>query len=806
MVNGGEMSNVSRRSFLKSAALLGAVTAATGVAAHPLVAVASEEDARIQEKGEVKKHVWCQMCGLSETYCGTLCTVKDGKFVHVEGNPLAGNNCGHGGRTLCAKGNSAPQLVYDPSRILYPMKLVGEKGSGKFERISWDEALDTIAENLKKYKEEYGPETFFILSGQSAECVDVLGMRLLNLFGSPNWCHNGICWDQRETTKACTIGKASTFPGQIDKTKLLVTWGTNKENTGVNQTRGKNYDRIRQSERGMVTIDIRPMYEPMTAHSDIWVPVRPGTDGALALAILHVIIGEDLYDHEFTDNWCNGFDKLVEHVKQFTPEWASDISGIPVDQIYEIARMMGTMKPMALMDGNGFGDQTNDGTWTAVSIFLIQAITGNLDVPGGNGAGLVGPDPMFELSDMGWFLPSMHKFDKLEESEEDKKNGWMPGTSKLLAPEFPRWAYADFAYSLASCNPRVLECLESEQPYKPRVIFSHATNSLSCLRQPKRVKELLKLCDFHFTMDTHWNPTCDFCDIVLPASTQYEASDQVHMSDTLTHTFISINQKLVEPLGESMSDYKFYAEIAKRLGYEKDWWGGDNDGMIRELLEGSGFTIEDLRAANEGIAVERPLEQQVYTEPEYRRYKDLFSTLPNNKVQCYHELFGGKPDNTDKGTLGYLPEYVGAPENLQNKDLVDKFPLVFSDVHGHRLAQHSHRNSLPWCREIMPNPWCKINPATAKKYGIEDGDWMKIESPHGWCVLTAEYFEGIAPDVLMGRRGWWQDCEELGLPAYGYEDGGSECNVLYDSNPDNWDKFSTASAKQTLVKISKWEG
>ena len=779
------------------------MAAAAGMCAVPVSAQAEEAN---KPTTSVKKHVWCQMCGLSETYCGTLCTVEDGKFTHVEGNPLAGNNAGHGGRTLCAKGNSAPQLVYEPNRIMYPMKLVGEKGSGEFERITWDEALDIIAENLKKYKEEYGPETFFILSGQSAECVDVLGMRLLNLYGSPNWCHNGICWDQRETTKACTIGKASTFPGQIDKTNLLVTWGTNKENTGVNQTRGKNYDRIREAERGMVTIDIRPMYEPMTAHSDIWVPVRPGTDGALALAILNIIIGEDLYDHDFTDNWCNGFDKLAEHVKQFSPEWAADITGVPVDQIYQIARMMGTMKPMALMDGNGFGDQTNDGTWTAVSIFLIQAITGNLDVPGGNGAGLVEPAPLFELSDMGWFLPSMHKFDKLEETEEDRKNGWPAGTSKLLAPEFPRWAYADYAYSLSSCNPRVLECLESEQPYKPRVIFSHATNSLSCLRQPKRIKELLKLCDFHFTMDTHWNPTCDYCDVVLPASTQYEASDQLHMCNMVEGTFISVNHQLVEPLGESKSDYWFYAELAKRMGYEKDWWDGDNDGMMRELLEGSGFTLEDLRNANEGIFVERPVEEQVLTEPEYRRYEELFSTLPNNKVQCYHELFGGKLDNTDVGTLGYLPEYVGPAESLADKELAAEYPLVFSDVHGHRLAQHSHRNNLPWCREIEPYPWCKINPATAAQYGIEEGDWMRIESPHGWCVLTAHLFEGIAPDVLMARRGWWQDCEELGLPGYGYEDGGSECNVLYDSNPENWDKFSTASSKQTLVKISKWEG
>ena len=340
------------------------------------------------------------------------------------------------------------------------------------------------------------------------------------------------------------------------------------------------------------------------------------------------------------------------------------------------------------------------------------------------------------------------------------------------------------------------------------MIFSHATNSLSCLRQPKRIAECLAKLDFHFTMDTNWNDTCNFCDIVLPACTQYEAQDQLHLTNRLEGTFLGINHKLIEPLGESMSDYKVYAELAKRMGFEKDWWDGDTDGMLRELLEGSGFTLEELRDPknDKGIFVERPVEERVMTEPEYRRYEELFSKLPNNKVQAYHELFGGKVDNTDEGTLGYLPVYVGPPESLAGTpDIAKEYPLVFSDVHGHRLAEHSHRNNLPWCREIEPYPWVKINPDTAAKYGIENGDWVKVESPHGWCVLKAKLFEGISPEVLMARRGWWQDCRDLDLPGYGYLDGGAECNVLYDNNPANWDKFSTASAKQTLVRISKCE-
>lgn len=185
----------------------------------------------------------------------------------------------------------------------------------------------------------------------------------------------------------------------------------------------------------------------------------------------------------------------------------------------------------------------------------------------------------------------------------------------------------------------------------------------------------------------------------------------------------------------------------------------------------------------------------------------MFATLPNNKVQCYNELIGGKPDTLDKGTVPYLPEYRGPVENIAGTpDIAAEFPLVFSDVHAYRLCNHGYYCDLPYVRELQKYPWCKINPATAKKYGIADGDWMKIESPHGWIRLTAEYFEGIAPDVLMAKRGWWQSCEELGLEGYGFLDGGCEANALYDATPENFDPFTSSMGKQTLVKISKYEG
>jgi len=190
----------------------------------------------------------------------------------------------------------------------------------------------------------------------------------------------------------------------------------------------------------------------------------------------------------------------------------------------------------------------------------------------------------------------------------------------------------------------------------------------------------------------------------------------------------------------------------------------------------------------------------------YRKYETLFKKLPHGKVQCYNELLGGRENNDGSGTLPHLPVYQGPPEGIaETPALTKEFPLILSDVHAHRLSQHSYHHNAAYLRELQPYPWLKINPATAEKYGIADGDWVRVESPHGWSRFVAEFFPGISPEVVMTKRGWWQSCQELELPGYSAFDGGSEVNNLYSSDERLFDKFYSQMAKQTLVKISRWE-
>jgi thiosulfate reductase/polysulfide reductase chain A len=740
------------------------------------------------EIGEKLIPTFCHGCGAAKPRCGVLCHVKDGKFVRVEGNPEAFNNGVKGSTSLCAKGYSGMQYIYSPHRLKYPLKRVGERGEGRFERITWDEALETIATKLKETKALYGPESYAVLSPEFWPVLNTLGRRFLNVHGSPNYLHSAICATPRRSVAEATIGFSNWSTDDFGKSKLIVNWGANPENSAPNQ--GQPLAIVNALQSGTKLVDIRPMLDPLGAKADIWLPVRPGTDCALALAFLNVIIYEKLYDLDFVSNWCYGFDKLSEHVQKYPPEWAAPITGLAAGKIREVARLIGTLKPMFLKTGNGIGDQTTDGTSTIMATSLISAITGNLDISGGYYAA---PFPVG---------PSLIKLNRISTLGEKAPLDFV---EKLVAPETPIW-YQKAGYWDGGPTGTYFTGLKSiltGKPYPIRVLNATCTNPLSATRNPQTVAEALKKVEFFFVMDVYWAPHVNYADIVLPACTDYEHSHQIHVKNQPEGTWIGIYNKVVEPPGECRSDWQVYLDLAVKMGYGADFWNGDMDMCLREQLAPSGIKLEDLRRSPQGIFVKRT---DPVPKPEYRRYDKLFKSLPHGKVQCYNELLGGKENNDKSGTLPYLPTYQGPPEGIaETPDLAKDYPLVISDVHAYRLCQHSFFNDLAYLRELEPYPWLRINPATAKRYGINNGDWVKVESPHGWCKFKAEYFEGIAPEVLMTRRGWCQACEELGLPAYPSFDGGSEVNNLYNTDEKLFDKFHSQMAKQTLVKISRAE-
>jgi thiosulfate reductase / polysulfide reductase chain A len=731
---------------------------------------------------------FCHGCGAAKPRCGILCHIRDGRFVKVEGNPEAFNNWGRGSASLCAKGYTGMQYVYSAERLQYPLKRSGAKGEGKFQRITWDEALDTIAGKLKETKEKYGAQAYGVLSPEYWPVLSTLGRRFLNVYGSPNYLHSAICATPRMAAAKITIGFSSWSTDNFEKSRLIVNWGANPENSAPNQ--GQPLAILKALHNGTQLIDIRPMLDPLAAKADIWLPIRPGTDCALALAILNVIINEKWYDFDFVREWCYGFEKLVEHIQQYPPEWASPITGISAAKIRETAHLMATLKPMFLKTGNGIGDQASDGTATIMATSLISAITGNLDVSGGYYAGLpvVGP-PLIKVNGISTLS---------EKAPLDLVN-------KLVAPEAPLWYQkpGNWEGGPTSAYYKGLMSILTEKPYPLRVVQASCTNPLTATRNPRRVAGALKKLDFFFVMDTCRSSHMDFADIVLPASTDYENSHQIEVRNRQEGTWIGIYNRVVEPFGESRSDWQFYLDLAVKMGYGPDFWNGDMEACLREQLAPSGITLEELRNSPRGILVKRSAAPPT---PQFKRYAQLFQNLPHAKVQCYNEVIGGQLNNQKSGQLPYFPIYQGPPEGLQQTpELAAEYPLILSDVHAHRLSEHSFYHNLPYLRELQPYPWIKINPATARRYGISDGDWVRVESPHGWSKFKAEFFEGIAPEVLMTKRGWGQPCPELGLPGYSEFNGGSEVNNLYNADIELFDHFYSQMPKQTLVKIKRVE-
>jgi anaerobic selenocysteine-containing dehydrogenase len=719
---------------------------------------------------------FCSLCGPAMG-CGINCYVRDGRLVRIEGMKDSPINKGK----LCPKAYASMQWLYSPQRLKYPLKRVGKKGEGKFEKISWDEALDIIADKLKEQKAKYGPESLAILSPQ-ARTYKPYFIRFLTAHGSPNYCHSGICAIQRAfgfayTLAAPMLGMAG---ADYEHADLIVVWGANPVYAG---TPTGNLKRILDAkERGAKLVVIKPEMQPDTAKADMWVPIRPGTDGALALAMLNVIINEHLYDTEFVSQWCYGFDELVPHIQKYTPEWAEPITGLPADQIKEIARLYGNSKSACILAGNAF-DQVVDSNNAVRAVAILIAITGNFDRPGGN------------IVPMEYTMPVPNPVTLHERYTQEF-------IDKLVGPEMPR-CFQPFIEGVSSAYYRALDSVLTGEPYQIKTIIAPGTQPAVITRDSKRVVEALEKLDFFVVIDVMQNSSMPWADVVIPVTTMYECDHPFEAPMGGAGSWIMARNRVIEPLGDYKSDYEFWLDLGVRMGYGEDFWNGSIEDCMNYQLEPFGMTIEELRAHPTGI---------IYNPgtPVYEKYEKIFATpsprlsgepyLPQRKVAIYNTAF-------EENGFNPLPEWVEPPESPTNTpELLEKYPLVFFDTHTSEAYNHGWLRNVPYLREIQPEPWIHIHPDTARQRGIQDGDWVIVESVHGWIKVRALYFPGIRPDTIMSLHGWWQGCDELDLPGYSLLDGGANVNIMYSSDPHKaYDPVVTAMPKQTLVQIRKAE-
>jgi anaerobic selenocysteine-containing dehydrogenase len=655
--------------------------------------------------------------------CGVIAHVKDGKVIKVEGDP--NSPISHG--TLCSKGLSITQLAYHPDRVLYPLKRRGAKGQGQWERITWDEALDTIAAKFKKVIEEYGPESIVVGQGTGRDYESHL-YRFANLLGTPNVLTAGhMCYVSRVASTLITCG---TLPiaDYEGGPKCIVVWGCNPQWTNPDEYKGETF--WRAYKRGAKLICIDPRKGFIANKADLWLQIRPGTDAALSMGFHYVIIEEELYDKEFVENYVNGWDAWKERVREYPLEKVQEITWIDKDLIRKAASMYATTKPACIHWGVPTEQTNNCANYTRATTGLM-AITGNLDAPGGN-ALFVNP-PTRTVAEF-----SRHK----DLSPEQQKK-------RLGGDQFKLGA------RVALINPKkAWDAIITGKPYPLKAGILCGSNPVVTRANAKEAYEALKRIEFLAVIDFFLTPTAELADIFLPSGTWLE---QNHVADNWKrHGFVLARQKCVQ-IGECWQDHKIFMELGKRMGQE--WWDTVED-ALDYLLEPSGLTWEQFK-------------EKGYLQGEmvYYKYKQRGFSTPTKKLEIYSTIL-------EKWGYDPLPKYVEVPESpVSTPHLLKDYPYILNAGLRTPTFFHSANRNIPSLREIRPYPIVEIHPETAKKHHIKDGQWVYIESPRGRIKQRAKLNDNIDPRVVVAEHGWW--FPEIKDPGHGWNV--SNVNILTDN-------------------------
>jgi anaerobic selenocysteine-containing dehydrogenase len=689
--------------------------------------------------GDVKKiRTACRQC---HGGCGVIAHVKNGKVIKVEGD--ADSPISHG--TLCSKGLSVTQLAYHPDRILHPMR----KTAQGWERITWDEALDTIAEKFNAVIKEYGAESIVIGQGTGRDYESHL-YRFANQLGTPNVLTAGhMCYVSRVASTLVTVGNLPICDYEGGP-KCIVLWACNPQWTNPDEYKGEGFWRAYRKGAKLICIDPRKGFTAKKA--DLWLQLRPGTDTALAMGFHHVILEENLYDNEFVENHVNGWDAFKERVGDYPLEKVQEITWVDKGLIRQAARMYAKTKPACIHWGVPT-EQTNNCADCTRTLTGLMAVTGNLDRSGGNVL-FVNP-PTRTVAEF-----SRHK--DLSKEQRAKRLG---GDRYKLGAR------------VAFITPKVAwEAILTEKPYPLKAGLLCGTNPILTRANAKEVYQALDKLEFLVAIDFFMTPTTDLADIFLPAGTWLE---QDHVADNWKrHGFVLARQKCVE-IGEAWQDHKIFLELGKRMG--QDWWDTVED-SLDYLLEPSDLTWEEFKKVG-----------YLKGEMVYHKYKERGFSTPTGKVELYSTVL-------EKWGYDPLPKYTELPESPVSKpELHDEYPYILNAGLRTPTFFHSANRNIPWLREIRPDPIVEIHPDTAQKHGIEEGDWVYIESPRGKVKEKAKFNEGIDPRVIVAEHGWWYP--EIKDPGHGWDI--SNINMLTDNSHESMDPaIGSTNLRVCLCNIS----
>ena len=719
------------------------------------------------------------MCYFCHTNCGVLAYVKDGQVLAIEGDPDHPTNRGG----LCCRGNIALKHLDHPDRINAPLKRKGAKGENQWEEIPWNQALDEIAQRLAEIRDEYGAEAV-ATAGGTLRTDDWARRRFMNIFGSPNSFHNALlCWIPTFMIEAAVSGW-SPFVGDMANSRIAVIWGANPGASTLPSMRGITD----LKKNGLKVIVIDPRFTVTAAHADLWLPLRPGSDLALALAWIHVIIDEELFDYEFVTEWCIGGEELAAHVKEYTPEWAAPLTWLDPELIRESARMYATNKPGNILWGTALDQQGKPSGAGIHARAILRALTGNIDCPGGDL--MTGPSLEYlvdeELEANDWLDPEQRA--KQIGSDRFKMCSW-PGYELIADIALEKWGKAPTAEWMCEANaPMVFRAILTEEPYPVKALIVSATNPVNSYGNSTEVLEALKKVDFLVTCEYWMTSAALYSDYVMPIAGALERPI-LHNNYGCAASIIT-SERAISPKYGRGSDFWFWSGLAARLGQEEEWpWANEEDAYF-DVIYPLGFDVESYDDFVEQVGFYFP-------PAEYYRYREEGFPTRSGKVELYSSVLE---------ELGYppLPTYVGPAENeIDDPELAKDFPLVLTAGGGFMPFHHSEEFNIKELRYLRHEPYMEINPRTALSLGIAEGDWCWIETKRGRIRQKANLTEGIHERVIYTQRGWWYpERDASGPDPFGVLE--SNTNVLTATSEDMCDPISgTWACRGLLCRVYK---
>lgn len=668
--------------------------------------------------------------------CGVKLYVdENGKLVKVEGDENQQITQGR----LCVRCLTLRDFVYNPSRIIHPMKRDPKyRGQAdKWEQCTWEEALDIIEENYRRITAEYGCESvvFFVGTGREGGTLGPYGTYMLR---SPNMCYTQsgyACYVPRMAAAAYNLGSpypeidyAGGLPGRYDdpafvNPECIMIWG--KAPLASNPDGFFGHAVVDMMRRGARLIVVDPRITWLSSRADYHLALRAGTDTALAMAMLDTIIREDLYDHDFVEYWCYGFEQLAERVATMPVEKAGEICGIDPEYIKDAARMYANAKPASLQWGLAF-DQKANGMQLSHSAICLMAITGNIDVPGGQILG------------------------NASSGQNETGFGFEEALGKdLISKMIGLKEYPAYANTILDAHADLtLQAMETGEPYPIKMGFFAGNNLMSCTSaEPKRWHDAMcKTLDFCFTLECFMTPSAQaVCDVLLPLATAAEEDgvDFAHYGATPVGTGF-MNKAL--SVGECKTDMETCMIVGKRLNPQL--WESYHDvyDFIDDLRLHNNHRFKDVCKE---VYVQKDVEYYKYETGHLRKDGQPGFNTPTGRVELWSTMFAQFGDDP----LPYYEEPQYSP--LNTPELLDEYPYVLTTGARAYAFFHSENRQIPFCRELNPDPLVEINPKTAAKLGIADGQWCEVWNQFGSAKLKANVTIAVDEQTIHAQHGWW---------------------------------------------------